>query len=513
MQASANPAAEPRARRYLANVLWNWAGVAFTLFIGFVLSPYIIHKVGDAGFGIWTLSLAFVDYYWLIDLGFRSATLKLTAEYRARERSDKINEVLSTGLVYSSLAALIVLAVTLPLAGHIGRVFHVNDPAFPLLVRIVGLSWGVGMVVNVFGASLEAFQRFDLTGRIWIAGLALRSTAIALLLYRGYGLPEMGFALFSAQMTMYLLTFVCFRRVFPQASVSLRKGSLAMFREMGRYGLHSFKVLLSTRLLGQSVPLLIAYFLPVRFVSYYAVTIRVLEHAMDGIGRVGMVTAPNATELMVKGTRADLERLGVFTNRYSLCLFLPLPIFLLPYRFELYSVWIRTDFARESAYLLPVLLLGYTAVSGQFNSVSILFGIGKHSTYSYCLLAEALVAIAGLIVVLPRHGLLGAAWVIAVLMLLNRALNVLLLVSRELRMNPFGYAARIYAAPLAVALAASLTGFWLKQAVIPGRTWPELAAAAGVVLGIYAGLAFRFCVAPHHRALLVTKARQILGFS
>ena len=93
----------------MKNVLWSWLGVATSIVTGFWLSPFIIRKLGDEAFGIWSLVFAFLEYYWLLDLGFRSATLKYAAHYRATGEDDKVNEVVNTGLAYSSAISAVML--------------------------------------------------------------------------------------------------------------------------------------------------------------------------------------------------------------------------------------------------------------------------------------------------------------------------------------------------------------------------------------------------------------------
>ncbi|HVV44992.1 MAG TPA: hypothetical protein VHC72_07290, partial [Bryobacteraceae bacterium] len=63
-----------RTQRYLTNVLWTWMGVAAGIVSAILLQPYVIRKLGDIDVSIWMLVLSVVEYYWLIDLGFRSAT-------------------------------------------------------------------------------------------------------------------------------------------------------------------------------------------------------------------------------------------------------------------------------------------------------------------------------------------------------------------------------------------------------------------------------------------------------
>jgi hypothetical protein len=41
-------------RRFLAvNVAANWAALTTTIIVGFLLTPFMLHRLGDAAFGLW----------------------------------------------------------------------------------------------------------------------------------------------------------------------------------------------------------------------------------------------------------------------------------------------------------------------------------------------------------------------------------------------------------------------------------------------------------------------------
>ncbi len=280
---------------------------------------------------------------------------------------------------------------------------------------------------------------------------------------------------------------------------------MSEFKEMAGYGVHSLRVLVSDRLLRQSAPVLIPYFLPVQFLAYYSVPLRILDYMMDGIGRVGTVTTPNATELMATGRRDELISLGIYANRYSLAIFLPVTVFLLVFGSEIYGLWIRPDFAAQSAYLLPAFLFGHTLASSQFNSISILFGMGRHQTYSKALLAEAILSTIGMILVLPRFGLLGAAWLSNGLMALNRGGLACLLICRELGVSAWQYALRVYAAPCTIGALSLTLLIWLKRHGLPGRNWHEIVEAGALMIAPYALATYFFCLSAGHRAMVVRR--------
>ena len=99
-----------RAKRYIRNVLWSWAGVATTILLGFLLSPYTIRKIGEVNFSIWTLALSLVEYYWLIDFGFRSSTVRFSAESLAKGDQARLNELVSAGVMWSTAAGIVTMA-------------------------------------------------------------------------------------------------------------------------------------------------------------------------------------------------------------------------------------------------------------------------------------------------------------------------------------------------------------------------------------------------------------------
>lgn len=474
---------------------------------GFLVMPYIIHGIGDDNYGVWALVLSLIEYYWLLDFGFRSATLKYAAHYYALGENRQVNRVLNTGLLYSSVVAVAMLGVTWLAAPHLGGLFKIAHPEFPRLVQIVGVSWSLGMVFNAFGAGLEGFQRYDITSRIWIVFSGLRSVVLVALVKLGYGLTQMALVLLITQLAIYLTSYARFRQVFPPLRISPALASIERLREMAVFGFHTFTATIAFRILNQSTPLLIAAFLPIRFVSYYVVPLRVLDSASNAIGQFGMVTGSNTAELAAKREWTTLTDLSVYANRYCAALYLALTVFLLAYGTPLLTIWIRPEYAQ----VLPVLLLGATAANSQYNSACVLTNMARQKWYARGLLAEALLGLAGMWYVLPRFGILGAAWVASSLMFLNRGVFVAWLLCRVLKIPPASFAWRVYAAPVGIAalVLALLEG--LRHGPLPGVDWPQLILAGAIAFSIYGALAFFLVLRPVHRRFLLTRTREIGG--
>src|SRR6185503_848644 len=119
-------------------------------------------------------------------------------------------------------------------------------------------------------------------------------------------LLAMGFVMLGAQLLSYLLTYLSFRHVAPNVKVSWRRATFPMLRRISSYGFHSFTTIISGRLLNQGLPSIIAFLLPKEAVSYYRTPLRIMDYAMDGVGRVDQVTTHNAAELTEKNRQSEL---------------------------------------------------------------------------------------------------------------------------------------------------------------------------------------------------------------
>jgi O-antigen/teichoic acid export membrane protein len=487
------------------NVAWNWIGVGVSIIGGLVLSPYLIHKLGAEGYGVWALCFSLVESYWFLDLGFRSATVKFVAHYWAREEYDKVSEVVNTGITYAGATAALMFLVVSFGARYVDRFFQISPTyrhSFFVLVMLVSFTWCINVVFSLYGACLEALQRFDLYNRIVIITTTLRVPGTLLLLYLGYGLIPIGILVVCSQLLSYALHFYYFRQIFPGYRLSYRGGKLSMFKQMGRYGMHNFLGNLSIQWLNQGPPMLIGHYHPAAFAGYFQMPVRLLQYSGEAIGRIGSITNANAAELTAKGETGALAKLAVYSNRYCVAMFMPLAILLFSHGTAFFELWIPKA-AAFCAPLLPILLSAYLiAIVGQYSSSMLLMGLARYQWYSRGLLVEAIFSLVALILVVPKYGIIGAAWVSAGAMIVNRGLFLPWLVSRVMKFGYGWFMQSIYLRPLLAGLPVYAIAMLLRGSILPGKTWFQFLTVGAVIGVLYYAMAFLFCLQNDHKILL-----------
>jgi O-antigen/teichoic acid export membrane protein len=514
------PSPKGRTERFVHNVVWNWAGVAISLITAFLLSPLLFRKLGPEGYGIWSLSFSLVEYYWLLDLGVRSATAKYVAHYWATEEPRKVSEVMSTAVSYSCLIAALMLGLVALAAPYMEMFFHISDryhQSFRQLLMLTTLGWCLGVVFNLFSAAMEAVQRFDITNRIAIITTGVRAVLWTGTLYLGYDIVAMGIVTLLSQCVMYALNYYYFRKLLPVCQVSFRLAGGSMLKQMWRYGIHTFVQTVSTMGLNQGPPILIAHFLPTAFVGFYNLPVRLLQYTVEFVGRIGVVTNMNAAELIARGESERLNKLAVYTNRYCLVIFMPLAILLWTHGSQFFRIWIGPEGGSQAAPLLPILLVGYVvAIVAQFSSSMLLLGLGKHQRYAKGLFVEAVLVLTVLWMVVPRWGIIGAAWTCSILMILNRGFFAPWLVSKTLSLQFGQYMASIYVRPLLAAAPVVAIAYLLHATLLPGANVFQVFAAGAIIGSLYYGLALPFCMDREHREMVrawLNRKRSRLGQS
>src|SRR5713101_4691627 len=151
------------------NVIWNWAGVGTSMTAGFVVAPFLVHRLGETTYGLWILIASMTGYFGLLDLGIRGSVGRYVAFHRAKNDQEGVNSILSTALAILCGVSFLVLLMALGMSLAFFYLFDVPENLVPgtrVALLIVGLNLAVSLPLDTFSATLWAFQRFDVLNGI-----------------------------------------------------------------------------------------------------------------------------------------------------------------------------------------------------------------------------------------------------------------------------------------------------------------------------------------------------------
>jgi O-antigen/teichoic acid export membrane protein len=403
----------------LRAVTTSWIAVTANAAVGFFLTPYVLHHLGDEAYGLWILTVTCVGYYGLLDIGVRSSILRYVSRNQALGNRDSVNEVVATAFYYYLAACVIILIAALVSVGPVSSFFSVSPDlvhSFKGLYLLAGAVQGLTLPLVVFAGSLEASGRFDQMYTTNVIGLAVRVVAVIGVIHAGGGLFAVGAATLLSQLLPYCIQVpLCFR---ANRGISLhpRWARASVFRDMLRYGSISLTVGIGEKMRGYIYPLLVAKFLSPVAVTFFALPVKLMQFPTDGVGTMTEIVNPMSSRLEAQNNFGKLRELILNSSQTAFLLLIPLASFLIIFGKDLLTVWVGSRYT--SAYgILVLLTLGLGAAATQCCIQSMLFGIERHKALIWFRLGEGLsVAILGSIA-LKLWGLRGFAAVIMVTLL------------------------------------------------------------------------------------------------
>jgi O-antigen/teichoic acid export membrane protein len=169
------------ARRALGNVISSWAGLAINIAVGLVLSPFILHHLGDEAFGLWVLIFSLTGYYGIFDFGIRSSLVRYVSKFEATGDKDQLARLVNTGLFTYACLGLFLMVPTIIGSFYVDRLFHI-PPQFVrdarILFLMLGTSLALGFPLGISGGVLEGLQRFYLINWTNVVSALMRAVLI-----------------------------------------------------------------------------------------------------------------------------------------------------------------------------------------------------------------------------------------------------------------------------------------------------------------------------------------------
>src|SRR6266446_8447321 len=97
----------------LRSIFSNWLGLVVMGATSVVLTPILIHGLGDFYYGLWILVVSALDYYGVLDLGMRPALFRAVAWSKGANDRAAMHETLLSALAFTVAAGFLVLVLTL----------------------------------------------------------------------------------------------------------------------------------------------------------------------------------------------------------------------------------------------------------------------------------------------------------------------------------------------------------------------------------------------------------------
>ena len=289
------------------NVLASLANAGTGIGIALLTTPLILHAVGTAGYGVWTLTTAFVLYLAIAEAGIGPAAQRFVAVAHGRGDLGGAARILWTSVALYALVGAVVCVALVLLAEPIIGLFDIpaqleGDGA--RLLRLVGPALLLGLVAIAIGNVQQGLERFTAVAAATAAGSVVYLGAIAVLVAGDAGLDELGYALVLQQAVFVVLRLATVRDVL--ATGPPRFVSRSELSELVAFSAKLQVSVLSLLINGQSDKVVVGLVAPAATVGQLGIATQASE-AGRLVGAAGLV--PMISRLSAHAGARDEPRL------------------------------------------------------------------------------------------------------------------------------------------------------------------------------------------------------------
>ena len=369
-----------RSTRVLWNVVTNYLRLLLAAGVGVVLTPFMVHHLGDRDYGLWVTVFSLTSYFGLFDQGIRPSLVRYVSRDHAVGDHEGLARTINSAVVLYTLVGALTMAAAAIAAANAHALLRVDTtllPVAPTLLLLLGATLAIGFPLGVFGAVLSGLQRYDVANGIGIVVGVLRLVAFTLVLHLGGGLVALAWTQLVVNLFGHGWSWVAARRLLPGVRLGGEWVRREAIRRIAQYGGWALIGALASNIAFQTDSLVITACLGAALATPFAMCAGLVEASRSLVYGAAWVLAPTASEMDTLGEGDKLRAMYVAGSKYAVLLAWPVLIGMIVFGSNLLTTWVGARYASASL-LLTILAVPTMVALPQAIASSVLFGVSRH---------------------------------------------------------------------------------------------------------------------------------------
>lgn len=413
---------------------------SLSLAIAFVMTPVIVHSLGNRMYGLWVIIATFLGYYGLLDFGLSSAVNRYLSRAVGQDDHAEIRGVISTAFFLFTGIGAIALCLSVLIAIFAG--YFVKNPGelglFRVIILLLGFGVSIGFPGRVFEGLLTSYLRYDLSSYADSTRLLLSNALIYYFLSRGHGLLAMAVINVGSSLLQYCMLFIFARKTFPGFSLARRYFRPNLRRPFFSYSWKTMVAMLADILRFRIDSIVIVAFLNLGLVTYYSVGMKLCDTFSSLIVTIAGTMMPVFSQYESRADWDSLRKAFLSSTKVSTCLSVFVGTSMIFYGKPFMLRWMGPDFI-SSYYVMVIICIPSIIALSQHPSIGLLYGISKHHYYAIANTCEGVLNLILSIILVHYYGIYGVAIGTAIEMMIFKLLIQPVFTSRAIGLPIYQY--------------------------------------------------------------------------
>ncbi len=342
----------------------TYVNIILTNVIGLVLTPFIIHSLGDSEYGLYTLLGSFIAYLALMDMGLNNTIVRFVAKYRAEDNIVEEQTFLGSIFMIYFIISGVVLIVGVFFYFNLENIFSQSltiDQIVKAKMMFVILVFNVVITLpgGAFTAICNAYEYFVFPRTLGIIRYIVRAiTVVAVLTLGGDALSIVILDTVLNIMGILVVMSYSFRKL--KIKINFSEFKKDKIKSIFSYSLWMFIIAITQSFQWNAGQVVLGINANTVQVAIFAVGIMLGTYYGAFAGAINTLLLPKASQMVVEG-KSSLEltemmiKIGRICNGIS---YLILSGFFL-FGKEFIFLWLGSEYA-QSWFVALMVMLGMT---------------------------------------------------------------------------------------------------------------------------------------------------------
>jgi O-antigen/teichoic acid export membrane protein len=375
-----------------------------------LLTPYLYRRLGEAGFGTWSVMFALGSVFSLLQAGFMAGITKFVAELRAQDRAAELQRTVGAALALMTLlgvlAALISAGIALGADGLAARGEH---ESFQVGMLAIGAVMLVRLPCLGCSAVLNGYQRYDASNGAWLVSIVAFPIAAVAAVEAGAGVTGVALSYAGSLLLGGLVAAGLLRRLDPRLVLRPRWGDRSGLRRIASFS--SFTTLADSMVfVSQRLDtVFIAALVNATAAAPYAAAVKLGSGLQSLTTPFVELLMPMVADLSARGRLEALRWRFLTSTRLVVQITLPVACGLAIFSGDVVEVWLGGSGSNDAAGIIIALMAAQTLTLSVAPASAVLVGLGRVRFLGVLAVVEGVANVALSIALISALGAIGAA--------------------------------------------------------------------------------------------------------
>lgn len=508
LQMARHPCRRRTMNQLKAGAAISYAALGINILTGLFYTPWMIHSIGRANFGLYTLAMSVISLF-VFDFGLSSAVTRYIAKYLAMGRQDLADNCL--GLVYK-LYVYIDMALFVILAGvyfFIPKIYTELTPAeidsFKVVYSIAAVYSVLSFPFIPVNGILTAHEKIiqlklaDVIQKLFIVA------AMTVCLLAGYGLYALVTVNAAGGLLCIAFKLRCIRRDTRQ-HVSWKYFSRPELKELASYSGWITVIALAQRCIFNLAPTILGITSGAVPIAILGIAVSIEGYCFTFANAINGIFLPKVTRIVVKGD-GDVLPLMIKVGRLQLYVVALIVVGFICFGSQFIRLWVGDGFSQSYLCAVLIILPSFFHLPQMIGTEAI-YARNKVRQLAADFIVMALCNVVLAFVLSPALGALGICVSICIAYML-RTIGMDFIFVKDLKINISAFFRKTFAPMLPVLAVLGAGGYAMAYFCRPDN-WFSLCACIAVFTAAYVVVVFGLLMDADEKALVLNPIKHYI---